>query len=117
MQQLQVFGKEVESLRKLGTEVVAISTDDLDATRALKANADGVKFPMPLLPDPKLELFKAYRSFDDFEGQPLHGTFLLDAEGRVRYQRISAEPFLDVDFIKAEAARANRLVKRVGANF
>jgi peroxiredoxin len=117
MQQLQVFGKEAEVLRKLGTELVAISTDDLEATRALKANPDGVKFPMPMLPDPRLELFKAYRSFDDFESQPLHGTFLIDADGRVRYQRIAAEPFLDVDFIKAEAARANRLVKRVGVNY
>jgi peroxiredoxin len=109
MQQLQAFGKEAEALRKLDTELVAVGSDDLEATRALKANADGVKFPMPLLPDPKLELFKAYRSYDDFEGQPLHGTFLIDADGRVRYQRISAEPFLDVEFIKAEARRANRL--------
>jgi alkyl hydroperoxide reductase subunit AhpC len=66
---------------------------------------------MPLLADPKLDVFKAYRAFDDFEGQPLHGTFLIDAEGNARYQRISAEPFLDVDFIKAESARVNRLVK------
>ena len=108
MQQLQEFGKEVESLRKLNTDVVAISTDDLDASRALKANKEGVKFPMPILADPKLDRFHAYRAFDDFEGVPLHGTFLIDAKGLVRFQRISADPFLDVEFIKKEAARVSK---------
>ena len=104
MQQLQTFGKEYEALKKLNVETVAISTDDLEAAKALKNNKDGIKFPMPILADPKLELFKLYRAYDDFENQPLHGTFLIDAEGNVRFQRISADPFLDVEFIKARPA-------------
>jgi peroxiredoxin len=111
MQQLQAFAKEVEALGKLDTDVIAVSTDDAEATRRLKDNAEGVKFPMPLLTDPKLDVFRRYRAYDDFEGQPLHGTFLVDAAGNVRYQRVSSDPFLDVDFIKAEAARVNRLLK------
>ena len=112
MQQLQVFGKEYEALKKLNVETVAISTDDPDAAKALKNNKDGIKFPMPILADPKLELFKRYRAYDDFENQPLHGTFLIDAEGNVRFQRISADPFLDVEFIKAEAERVNRILSQ-----
>ena len=111
LQQLQVFGKEFEALKKAGTDIVAIGTDDLAATKALKENADGVKFPMPIVPDPTHGIFRAYRAFDDFEGQPMHGTFLIDAQGNVRFQRVSAEPFLDVEFIKTEAARVSRLVK------
>jgi peroxiredoxin len=111
MQQLQVFGKEFEALKALNTDLVAVSTDDPEAVRRLKENDDGVKFPMPLLADPKLEVFRRYRAYDDFEAQPLHGTFLVDAAGHVRYQRVSSDPFLDVDFIKAEAARVNRLLK------
>jgi alkyl hydroperoxide reductase subunit AhpC len=111
MQQLQEFGKEFEALRKLGVDTVAVSTDDAEATRALKNNRDGVKFPMPMLADPKLESFKRYRAYDDFESQPLHGTFLIDARSDVRFQRIAADPFLDVEFIKAEAARVDRIVK------
>src|SRR5262249_4793737 len=103
MQQLQVFGKEIEALKANNTEIVALSTDDAEATKALKENRDKIKFPMPMLADPKHEVFKAYRAFDDFEGQPLHGTFLIDAKGAVRFQRISADPFLDVDFIKSES--------------
>jgi peroxiredoxin len=111
MQQLQVFGKEFEALKKLGVDTIAVSTDGLEATRTLKNNAEGVKFPMPMIADPKLDSFKRYRAYDDFESQPLHGTFLIDAQGRVRFQRISADPFLDVEFIRAEAARVKRIVK------
>lgn len=111
MQQLQVFGKEIEALKALNTDLVALSTDDLDATKTLQANPDGIKFSMPLLPDPRLDIFKSYHAFDDFEGVPLHGTFLIDAKGSIRYQRISADPFLDADFIKTEAARIHRIVK------
>jgi peroxiredoxin len=109
MQQLENFGKEVEAFKKMGVEVVAVSTDDASATKALKDNADGIKFPMPLLADPKLATFQAYRCFDDFEKSPLHGTFLIDADGAVRFQRISADPFLDVEFTKTEAARLDKL--------
>jgi peroxiredoxin len=111
MQQLQVFGKEYEGLRKIGVDTIAVSTDDAEMTRTLKNNPDGVKFPMPMIADPKLDSFKRYRAYDDFESQPLHGTFLIDAQGHVRFQRISADPFLDVEFIKAEAARLRRIVK------
>jgi peroxiredoxin len=110
MQQLELFGKEYEALKKLNVETVAIGTDGLEAAKALKNNKDGIKFPMPILPDPKQELFKLYQAYDDFEGQPLHGTILIDAEGNVRFQRVSADPFLDVEFIKAEAARVNRII-------
>ncbi len=112
MQQLQVFGKEIEALKKLNTALVAIGTDDLETTRKLKNNDDQIKFPMPLLADPEMKVFKIYRTFDDFENQPLHGTFLIDSRGAVRFQRISADPFLDVEFIKTEAARINRLQRR-----
>jgi peroxiredoxin len=111
MQQLQEFGKEIEALKKLDTDLVAVSSDTVDATRALKKNQDNIKFPMPILSDPGLDIFKRYRAFDDFEGVPMHGTFLIDAAGNLRFQRISAEPFLDIDFIKTEAARLNRMRK------
>jgi len=111
MQQLQAFGKELDAFGKLNTDLVAIGTDDLEGSRALKANPAKIAFPMPILPDPKLALFKLYRAHDDFEGAPLHGTFLIDARGFVRFQRVAAEPFLDVEFLKKEAARVGKMVK------
>ncbi len=110
MQQLTEFGKAYDALKAINTEVVAVSTDDVAAAKELKNNKDGVKFPMPILADSALETFKRYRAYDDFEGRPIHGTFLIDANGGVRFQRISAEPFLDVEFIKTESARVNHLM-------
>ena len=109
LQQLQAFGAASEALNAAGTDLVAIGTDDLAASKALKANADGVKFPMPILADPALALFRTYHAFDEFEDRPLHATFLVDARGAIRFGRISADPFLDVEFIKAEAARVAAL--------
>jgi alkyl hydroperoxide reductase subunit AhpC len=58
MQQLQLFGKEIDALKKLNTELVSLSTDDVEPTKAPKENAEGVRFPMPLLADPKLDTFR-----------------------------------------------------------
>ncbi len=109
MQQLETFGKAHERLKDLGVDVVGVSTDAAGPTRELKNNQEGVLFPMPLLADPSLELFHTYRCFDDFEDQPLHGTFLIDGQGNVRYHNISYEPFLDVEFIEDEARRVARI--------
>jgi alkyl hydroperoxide reductase subunit AhpC len=62
-------------------------------------------FPFPLAADPKLEIFKTYRCFDDFENLTLHGTFLVDGDGMVRWQDISYDPFMDADFLLSEARR------------
>ena len=55
--------------------------------------------------DSSLETFKAYRCYDDFEQQPLHGTFLIDGQGLVRWQDISYQPFMDTKFVLGEAQR------------
>ena len=59
--------------------------------------------------DPKLEVFRKYRAFDDFEQQALHGTFLIDARGLVLWQDISYEPFMDAEFLLKEAPRLLKL--------
>ncbi len=111
MQQLEEFGKQIKAFADVDTDLIAIGTDTLEEAKALKANSAGIKFPMPFLPDPTLEFFKKYQVFDDFENTPLHGAFLIDKRGQIRFQRISADPFLDVEFLKGEAARINKMVK------
>lgn len=116
MEQLKAFAAQHQALLALGADVAAVSTDDELKTRELKHNPDEVDFPMTLLSDPKLEVFRAWRVFDEFEDQPLHGTFLIDRDGVVRYAKVSADPFMDVEFLKAELARAERLAgTRAGA--
>ena len=52
-----------------------------------------------------MDVFKQYRAYDDFEKQPLHGTFLIDRAGLVRWQDISYEPFEEVEFLLKESKR------------
>ena len=87
--------------------MVAISTENADLLKTGIKDFDQ-KISIPLFADAKQEVFKAFRCWDDFEDQPLHGTFLIDANDRVRWQDISHEPFTDADFLLSEA---NRLLK------
>ncbi len=91
---------------------MAISSDDVEK---LKKTAEQAKqeggFPFPILSDGTQKVFKQYRSYDDFENKALHGTFLIDAQGRIRWQDISAEPFTDADFLFKESQRLLSLEK------
>ncbi|MDE0735679.1 MAG: peroxiredoxin family protein, partial [Pirellulaceae bacterium] len=103
-EQLKAFAPMTEEFKKAGVSLVAISTDD---QKGLKQSIEGYDkaFPFPLVSDAKLDVFKAYRSYDDFEKQSLHGTFLIDEEGLVRWQDISYEPFMDPKFVLGEYKR------------
>jgi peroxiredoxin len=104
-EQLHAFAPEVPNYREAGIEVVAISTDSANELSLSIANYDPTKLPMPLLANPELDAFKAYRCYDDFEKQPLHGTFLIDGQGRIRWQDIGFEPFKDPQFLLRESKR------------
>jgi hypothetical protein len=54
-------------------------------------------------------VFKAYRAYDDFEKMALHGTFLVDGDGLVRWQDINYEPFSEPRFLLGEAKRLLKL--------
>lgn len=103
-EQLQQFSAAAHEFAEAGISLVAISSDDADGLkRSLENYKDGL--PLALLSDSSLDTFKAYRCHDDFEQQPLHGTFLIDGDGLVRWQDISYEPFKDPKFILGEAKR------------
>ena len=107
MEQLNEFAQAVDKLNKIGVELVAVSTDTVAGLQeTFPAYAPDVKhFPFPLVSDARLETFKAFRAYDDFEKTPLHGTFLIDSSGKIRWQDISHEPFTAVDFLLEEAER------------
>ena len=106
MEQLKAFAPKAEEFEKQGIELIAISTESKQSLEiALKNFNKEHEFAFPLVADPEFNVFKAYRAFDDFENQPLHGTYLIDAEGQVRWHDISYEPFMEPDFVLKEAAR------------
>jgi peroxiredoxin len=106
IEQLGTFAPETDRFRKAGIDLIAISTDAVDGLReTVQQNKTGSPFPFPLVSDASLNVFKQYRAYDDFEQQPLHGTFLIDRQGLVRWQDISYEPFTEAEFLLRESKR------------
>ena len=103
-EQLQKFAPRVADFENAGIEVIAISSDGEAGLQDSIANFEG-EMPFRLASNESLDVFKKFRAYDDFEGQALHGTFLVDGEGRIRWQDISYQPFMDDDFLLDEAKR------------
>jgi peroxiredoxin len=108
MEQLKSLGKEAAAIEALDTRIVAVSGDTPQRNRELLASPAGAGLPA-LLSDASREAAHRYRAWDDFEDLPLHATYLIDRDGKVRWHRISADPFTDFAFLKEEIARVNRL--------
>ena len=99
MRQLSLFAAKARDFAALGIDLIAISTDTQEQLKSAVAPLEKEGgFAFPLLADAKLDVFKAYRvvGFDD---KPLHGTFLIDAQGRVVWRTLSDKPFSDPDFV------------------
>lgn len=106
VEQLHALRKHHQQLAAMGLDVVAIGDDPTDelaaAIAALPADA---ALPFPVLADPEHTAFRAWRCYDEFESLPLHGTFLVDTQGRVRWQDLGAQPFAQFDWLQREAER------------
>jgi len=106
MEQLNVFAPKMKAFDEAGVQVVAVSTDSADGLhKTFEKAKEGEAFKFPILSDASLATFKAYRAYDDFEHIPLHGTFLIDGTGRVRWQDISYQPYKEADWLLGETKR------------
>ncbi len=106
LQQLNDFAPYNGRFQDLGISLVAVSTDtapNLEKTFEKSKTKGG--FPFPIVADPQLAAFQAYGAYDDFEKQPLHGLFLIDGKGRIRWQDISFQPFENPEWLLQEASR------------
>jgi peroxiredoxin len=106
-QQLAAFAKKAGEFKEAGLSVVTVSTDDQAGVRKSVESfgSGGAAFPFLMLADPKLDVFRSYGAFDDFEQIALHGTYLIDGNGLVRWNDVSSEPFMNADFLLSEAKR------------
>lgn len=103
-EQLKTIAQNIQGFRDAGLEVIAISTDKQEHLRKALEDLEG-GLPFPLAADPEMSVFRQYRCYDDFEKAALHGTFLIDAAGRIRWQDISYQPFMDTAFLLKESRR------------
>ena len=103
-EQLQAIAKQHDAIRTAGFDVIAVSTDKQENLKRACENLE-TGFPFPLVADPEMSIFREYRCYDDFEKAALHGTFVIDARGKIRWQDISYEPFMDTEFLIKEGQR------------
>lgn len=109
VEQLHKFDPKLAEFEKAGIDVIAISTESLESLQEAMKNLEK-PLHLKLNADPFLRSFQAYRCFDDFEQQPLHGTFAIGPDGKVLWQDIGHEPFMDPDFVLKEFQRQLKLI-------
>ena len=112
MEQLNLIAPVADGFKSAGIDIVAISADSPEGLKKTFSGAGEKEFPFPLLSDRHFGAFKSYRAYDDFEKLPLHGLFLVDGKGLIRWQDINFEPFKDTKFLLEESKR----LLRIGAN-
>lgn len=95
------FNAEFEDFSSLGVKIVGISVDDLETLKSWADELGGLQFP--LLSDASHTVSEAYGVFSEKDGLAYRGLFILDPEGRIRYQVIQ-EPFF---------GRSSEEVKRI----
>lgn len=99
-EQLTELTGEIEAFERLGISILGISKD----SPAEMASSVGAT-PFPLVGDENGEVFRKFGAYDDFEDMALHGVFLIDRDGFIRWSEVSAKPLRRFDFLKGEAAR------------
>ncbi len=117
VEQMNALAKHYTAFVEAGIAVHAISPQPPGPALALRAKLQTGQGPqcldnpedLPLYSDPEFAAFKAFRVFDDFENEPLHGVILLDQDQRIRWLDISYQPFTDIPFLLSEAKRQLRL--------
>ena len=110
MQQLNAIAGVADQLKAANISIAAVSLEkpsDLSKANELSKNKAG--FPFPLLSDEKLNVFKTYRAYDDFEKMPLHALALIDASNHIRWIDISFDPFTEAKFLVEECQRLLKL--------
>lgn len=106
VEQLKKFAPLAAEYEAAGITLLAISTESVgDLSASLSNFSESGEFPIRLLANQALDVFRSYRVYDDFEERPLHGTFVIDGKGQVRWQDISYEPFTDAKFVLEETQR------------
>ena len=97
--QLYAINQDLAYFHELGAQVAAISADLPEETRAKFAEYKdkGGAFSFPVLSDPGNKVAERYETFFPFKpGRPelqLHGTFLIDQQGVVRWAHTGLSPY------------------------
>ncbi|MGP0069670.1 MAG: peroxiredoxin family protein [Isosphaeraceae bacterium] len=99
----------------LGARILAISGDTPEFSLERIRRFGG--FQTPLLSDPDHAVSSAYGAWkaipggEKDEGEAMHGTFLIDRDGSVRWANVGGRPFADVDALLTALARIRPIAR------
>jgi len=95
------FNEHYDEFANLGAKIVGISVDSLDTLKQWVQQLGGIRYP--LLSDASYEVSRNYEVFSEEAQVAFRGLFIIDPEGKVRYQVVQ-EPFF---------GRSTKEVKRI----
>jgi peroxiredoxin len=96
-EQLQAFAKREGEISEASLELVAIGPVTTSELRtALDAYTQTDEMPFLILADADQDVFKKYGCYDN---GPLHGVFIIDERGQIRWQTIGDTAFMDIDTV------------------
>ncbi|MEK6258323.1 MAG: peroxiredoxin family protein [Planctomycetota bacterium] len=119
IEQLRTLAPLKESYEQAGLTVIAISTDSVPGLqKTFQVAGAGEAIPFRLVSDfvsdeKKLTTFRDFGAFDTRDNEPLHGTFLINPQGRIVWHNIRREPFMATGALLNEARRVFSLGEAV----
>ena len=105
VEHLRSVSDRIDEFKKLGTTVLAVSPDTLAETRDSVRTYDE-DFSFPLLSDPDKSVARRYGMAPP-GATMLHGVFVIDRRGVIRFAARGAHPFGDVDALLAKVKAAS----------
>jgi peroxiredoxin len=105
MEQLNTFAPLHKEFEDAGITLMAVTVEGMEEARKSLKTDSGWKVPFPVLCDPSRKIYKKYRAYDDFEEMPLHGAYLIDGQGYLRWLDVRFEPFKNARFLLDESRR------------
>ena len=105
MDQLRTFDPYASRFAKAGARLVAVSADGPEGVAQTFASLESEPvrrpFAFPVLADSERHAFAPWGVMDEFLGDAIHGVFVLDAGGRLRWRHLGVEPYMMVSDVLA----------------
>lgn len=106
LEQLDAISRRIADFKTAKITIIGICPDRPNEVREARARGGlAACLPFLVLCDPALDTFAHYGCHD---GRALHGTFVIDARGTVRWRSVGDEPFMDVDRLLKEAGALDK---------
>jgi len=87
--ELEEAADNYDAFKKLGAEIMSVSTDTAFAHKAWHDNSPAIKkIQFPMLADPTGKLCQAFDTYIESEGLSLRGTFIIDPKGEIKASEV-----------------------------